>query len=500
VIALSVDWGFESTERRTTMTSRLPPLDWLDDKLGSGVEAAVAAEHRFRLRRHGHSELTRRPAAADPPDWVDGVPVRTGNRMEVLVDGEEALARIQDAIADARSYVHIAGWHSSPDFLLRPEGPPLRDLLAQKAENVPVRLLMWAGPPLPVFSPSRGHVAKDRLEFQRDSRIECELDKRERTLHCHHEKLVIVDGKVAFVGGIDLTHLGGNRLDGSRHPKAGQLGWHDCASVIQGPAVADVERHFVDRWREVTGRELSVAGPSEPVGEVDLQVLRTVPNDVYGFLPDGEFSVLAAYLQALRGAERFIYLENQFLWSAEIVDILIDKLRNPPTPDFRLLLVLPLRPNNGKDTTRGQLGRLIGADEHGRMLAATVLGPTAASPGVYVHAKIGIVDDRWLTIGSANLNEHSLYNDTEMNLLTLDEELARTTRIRLWSEHLELPIEQLEGDPASLIDTVWRTQCDAQDAISDEHADPIHRVRHISGLSHRLDRLQGPLRGLLVDG
>ena len=60
----------------------------------------------------------------------------------------------------------------------------------------------------------------------------------------------------------------------------------------------------------------------------------------------------------------------------------------------------------------------------------------AVSSPVYVHAKIGIVDDRWLTIGSANLNEHSLFNDTELNVLTCDPELARGTRLRLWSEHL----------------------------------------------------------------
>ncbi|MFC6704585.1 phospholipase D-like domain-containing protein [Flexivirga alba] len=482
------------------MTSRQSPLDFLDNKLGGGVEAAIAAEHRFRLRRHGHAALLRPPAPGTPAGWVDGVPVRRGNRMEVLVDGEAALRRMQEAIEGARSHVHIAGWHSSPDFLLRPEGPPLRDLLAQKAQSVPVRLLIWAGPPLPVFSPSRGHVAKDRIDFQRDSRIECELDKRERTMHCHHEKLVIVDDEIAFVGGIDLTHLGGNRLDGNRHPNDGRLGWHDCASVIQGPAVVDVARHFVDRWREVTGRDVADPRQSEPAGEVDLQILRTLPNSIYGFLPDGEFSILGAYLRALRAAERFIYLENQFLWSAEVVDILIDKLRNPPHPDFRLLLVLPLRPNNGKDTTRGQLGRLLGADSHNRLLATTLLGPTADSPGVYVHAKIGIIDDRWLTIGSANLNEHSLYNDTEMNVLTLDEKLARTTRLQLWSEHLDLPADQVDGDPSSVIDTVWRTQCDEQDPVSAAHQDPIHRVRRISGLSRRVDRLQGPLRGLLVDG
>ena len=59
------------------------------------------------------------------------------------------------------------------------------------------------------------------------------------------------------------------------------------------------------------------------------------------------------------------------------------------------------------------------------------------SDPVYVHAKVGIVDDAWLTIGSANLNEHSLFNDTEMNVVCHDGELARATRLRLWAEHLE---------------------------------------------------------------
>lgn len=170
----------------------------------------------------------------------------------------------------------------------------MRNLLAQTAERVPVRLLMWAGPPLPVFSPSRGHVAKDRLEFQRDSRVECELDRRERTMHCHHEKLIMVDDEVASVGGIDLTHLAGNRLDGTRHENDGRLGWHDCATVLQGPAVTDVARHFVDRWREVTRRDLPDPRPSEPAGAGDVQILRTVPNNTYTFPPTGSSRCLAS--------------------------------------------------------------------------------------------------------------------------------------------------------------------------------------------------------------
>jgi Zn-finger nucleic acid-binding protein len=72
------------------------------------------------------------------------------------------------------------------------------------------------------------------------------------------------------------------------------------------------------------------------------------------------------------------------------------------------------------------------------------------------YAKVGIIDDRWLTIGSANLNEHSLFNDTEVNILTLDAELARKTRLQLWSEHLQRPVGELGGDPVTVIYAVWK--------------------------------------------
>lgn len=476
----------------------------LDARLGDWIDQAVTVAHRRRLGRHGWAGALapHREQVPGPPDWVDAVPIREGNAVEVLIDGAATCARIAAAIESATSHVHIAGWHTSPHFRLTPGGPPLRDLLAAAATRVPVRLLMWAGAPLPIVQPTRPSVLRDRMEFVRDSRVECQIDTRGRMLHCHHEKIVVVDDETAIIGGLDLTDLEGDRNDDQGHPHADRLGWHDVSVVIRGPAVADIARHVVHRWRESTGHPV-VPDPLVPpeAGEVPLQVVRTVPEKAYDFLPHGDFSVLAAYLQALRAAERLVYLENQFLWSPEIADVLAAKLDRPPHPDFRILLVLPRRPSNGKDTTRGQLAQLIDADaDRGRLLATTVLGPTAASPGVYVHAKVGIVDDRWLTIGSANLNTHSLFNDSELNVLTLDPGLARSTRIRLWSEHLRLPQTAIDGPPTEVIDTIWRAQCDIQDEVSARGEDPVHRIRRISGLSHRMDRLVGPVRGLLIDG
>ena len=85
-------------------------------------------------------------------------------------------------------------------------------------------------------------------------------------------------------------------------------------------------------------------------------------------------------------------------------------------------MLLPAKPNNGADDTRGQLAALVRADGGaGRFLATTISARTGELSGpLYVHAKIAIVDDRWLTLGSANLNEHSFFNDTEMNIVTCD--------------------------------------------------------------------------------
>jgi phosphatidylserine/phosphatidylglycerophosphate/cardiolipin synthase-like enzyme len=280
------------------------------------------------------------------------------------------------------------------------------------------------------------------------------------------------------------------------------LGWHDAATRLRGPVVADVARHFVHRWEEVSGERLEPPVEPGPEGHVDVQVLRTVPEKTYAFARAGEFTILEAYLRALRAAERLVYLENQFLWSPEVVDVLADKLARPPRDDFRVLLVLPARPNNGADTTRGQLGRLLEADAgSGRLLATTIRaqeGDTGAP--VYVHAKVGIIDDRWLTIGSANLNEHSLFNDTELNVLTCDATLARDTRLRLWSEHTQQPAAALDGNPSTVIDEVWRPIAEEQARRGRDGLPPTHRLALLESVSRRTDRLQGPLRGLLVDG
>jgi phosphatidylserine/phosphatidylglycerophosphate/cardiolipin synthase-like enzyme len=478
-------------------------IERLDGLIGAGIEGALGAHHRRRLRRIGRIDQLDPPA--DELLWTrGGSPPRAGGALDVLVDGGEALPCIADALAEARARVHIAGWHVTPDFGLTRDsrGSRLRDLLGELAERVDVRVLLWAGAPLYAFTPSRAAVRGVREGLVRGTRVQCALDSHERPMHCHHEKLVIVDGEVAFVGGIDLTSLGGDRFDTSDHPMRGRLGWHDVSSRVQGPAVADVEAHFAARWHAVTGEQVAQAAPSSAAGAVELQVLRTVPEKIYDFLPKGDFGILEAYTRALRSARRLVYLESQFLWSAQAVEILAAKLREPPSDRFRVVVLLPAKPNNGADSTRGQLGVLARADKGaGRFLATTVSARTGGLIGsLYVHSKVGIVDDAWMTVGSANLNEHSFFNDTEMNIVTCDPTIARETRLRLWAEHLERSTEDVAGEPASVIDELWRPIATEQRERQERGEPQTHRLRELSGVSRRSMALLGPLDSLLVDG
>jgi phosphatidylserine/phosphatidylglycerophosphate/cardiolipin synthase-like enzyme len=475
-------------------------LSRVDRSAGDRITRAVLRHHVRRLGRLGSRALQ-----APGGGWADGTfPAREGNAVDVLIDGEAALPRIAAAIRGARRYVHLTGWFMSPDFVLEDGKRPLvlRNLLAEAAERADVRLLLWAGSPAPVFQPSRRTVRRVREELVSAGRIRCALDNRERPMHCHHEKSVVVDGEVAFVGGIDLTKFAGDRRDSNLHPPRAALGWHDVASEIRGPLVADVAAHFAMRWGEVTGERLEAPTPPAPAGEVTAQLVRTCPERIYRAVPRGEFAILESYVRAFRSAERLVYIESQYLWSPEIVAILADKLRDPPDDRFRIVIVLPARPKGGQDDTRGALADLVAADAgRGRMLACCLNARAGeTSDSIYVHAKVAVVDDRWLTVGSANLNDHSLFNDTELNVVTHDPQLARRTRLALWAEHLETSPQDVEGDPTDVVDRRWRPVAEEQLQRRREGRPLTHRLMRLDHVSRRSARLLGPLQGLVVDG
>lgn len=362
-------------------------------------------------------------------------------------------------------------------------------------KGVKVKILLWDTYTMPFqVGP------KDIQQVLEALGVCCALDDSHKgllnhPLEAHHQKSAIVDSRLAFVGGIDVMMDNDgdfDRWDTSAHPyhtplrlgKDGKMphSWHDVHVLFEGPAVADVERNFRQRWNAVVtlhqaDSPLILAEPAaarlntpqlaHTDDTVRLQVVRTIPKGGYPFTEeDGIATILETYQRIFAQAKRSIYIENQYFWIRTFLGF-----ENPalgvPHPDMEGLLhalaealargvivtfVLPDNPNVGREFTDEGLNALWElapqAVTSGRLRAYT-LGSSmqqqesTAYRSIYVHAKTTIVDDTWITLGSANLNNRGMRDDTELNVAILHPELARRLRILLMAEHLCLCDEEM---------------------------------------------------------
>jgi phosphatidylserine/phosphatidylglycerophosphate/cardiolipin synthase-like enzyme len=447
-----------------------------------------------------------------------------GNLVEVLVDGAAYYTRLYDALSElhAGDWVHFTDWEGDPDERLAGPGTAVGHVFADLARSgVHVRGLMWRSHPRQAhFSEQQNTVLVREVNH---AGAEVLLDERVRRGGSHHQKLVLIRhaespaDDMAFVGGVDLCH---GRRDDSRHggdAQAVELNerygnrppWHDLQLQLQGPAVGDVSHTFRERWNDPTPfdhrnpvrivvRTLTreprrphplppVPSDPQPRGPHAVQVLRTYPakRPPFPFARDGERSIGRAYRKAIRRARKLVYVEDQYLWSDTWADAIADALHTQP--DLRLIVVVPRYPerggfsgnaeNIGRERVVNKL-RAAGGDRVGIYDIENVDGTP-----VYVHAKVCVIDDVWLEVGSDNLNRRSWTHDSELSCAVLDTTydtrepldlgglgdharvLARETRLRLWREHLGRD----EDDVADLLEPrsafeAWRAAAGALDA------------------------------------
>jgi phosphatidylserine/phosphatidylglycerophosphate/cardiolipin synthase-like enzyme len=442
----------------------------------------------------------------------DGIAWSAGNTVEPLIHGATYFACLLEAVRATvdGDQVLFTDWRGDPDERLAGAETEISRVLCEAASRgVAVRGLVW-----------RSHV--DRLQFSEqenrhlgeeidDAGGQCLLDMRVRPGGSHHQKFVVIRyathprADVAFVGGIDLCH---SRNDDARHggdpqaqPIAAAYGprpaWHDAQLRLQGPAVGDVEAVFRERWNDPTPltrnpahrlrdrfmgdarKPLTAQRPDPaPRGDHAVQLLRTYPYRgrvaPYPFAPQGERSIARGYRKAIGRARALIYLEDQYLWSAQVVTAFADALRR--RPQLRLIAVLPRHPDQDGRTTLPP--NLVGRIEAVDLLLAAGPGRVGLySPEnqhgqpVYVHAKVCVVDDVWACVGSGNLNRRSWTNDSELSCAVLDSSpdprhpadpaglgdgarvFARALRIQLGREHLDLESDDPLIDPGRAFDT-----------------------------------------------
>lgn len=410
------------------------------------------------------------PWSGDNRWYRGGFPPRRHNRITPLPHGARYFPDLCNALAEASSRVTIAGWCLTPLMALSREGEQpgsiLADVLDEVSRRAEVHVLLWSGAPA-LFEPDTRMVENARrVLLQHAPRVHCALDHRASFSHDHHQKAVTVDGRLAYVGGMDLTTFQGDRWDTEEHPLRFGPNWHDVQVRLQGEVVQDVEANFCQRWNAVTGDHLRPLPASQPDSSWDqpAQIIRSVPAGFYPFAPSGEYGIAHAYLAAIGDARHFIYLENQYLWSPEIVEALKEAMNRPHDGPFRIVMVLPADAYTGKYDNDQHVRELVNAD-NGRGIfhaySPYASGPATGRSGyrslpIYVHAKVGIVDDSWFTVGSANLNARGLGTDTEMNVQAVAPEAARELRLTLWSDQLGMAEAELAHlDPVEAIDHLW---------------------------------------------
>ncbi|BAQ43787.1 MULTISPECIES: phospholipase D-like domain-containing protein [Methylobacterium] len=430
--------------------------------------------------------VTGEPAALAPARETLFQPGRTcwcvarAERVAVMVDSAEYFARLEEALRQAQSSILIVGWDFDGRIRLRhdaspeespPLGPLLRDLAARRPD-LQVRVLVWSVATL--HGPGAALPLLFGAEWESHPRVELRLDTHHPLYAAHHQKLVCIDDRIAFAGGIDLTvgrwdtpaHEAGDPLrtnpDGELYPPV-----HDLQMAVDGEAAARLGEIARERWRAATGEVLEPVRGAAPVWPPDLAplftdmpvaVARTMP--LQGDEPSVE-EAAALTAASLAAARKTLYLEAQYLTADFVADALAAHLTAEEGPE--IVVVITRRSHNFTErvamgTPRDRvLRRLRAVDRFGRLLVAYPVVPGAQGADetdeagdceIEVHAKLVIVDDGFLRIGSSNLNNRSVALDTECDLAlearTPEERRAiLSLRDRLAAEHLGVAPEVL---------------------------------------------------------
>ncbi len=396
------------------------------------------------------------PAAYIPPTTSGPYPARPGNRVRAFIDGPQIMRRIGEAIANARYSVWVTVAFYSDDFLLPHGQEPLFDVLDRAvARGVDVRLLIWRPNPETAPSPRMfgGSPEQRALLGKRGSRFKVRWD-RAATVFCQHQKSWVIDAgqpsETSFVGGLNLTSVA--------------MRLHDVYVEVTGPSATDVRHNFVERWNEASerhapdgnwccdaGDELPYADqPRGACGPSTVQIQRMLDASRY---PPArvERSILEQYQRAIDAARRTIYLQNQAIPVPEVARHLVAAAER----GVEIVMLVPPIPEGYVFDARHdpkEASRFWGIERLGRHANFTLAGLAALHDGkrraAYVQAKMMVVDDVWVTVGSCNPHPFSLNGHTEMNASIWDADVARTLRTTLFDQHLGVDTASLDDGAA----------------------------------------------------
>lgn len=400
------------------------------------------------------------------------------DRAAFLVDGAAYFDAFARAALRARRSILILGWDfNSRTLLWQGESPPgvpvvlgeFLDFLVKHKHGLNIHILDWDFPM--IYAIDREAPPVFGLGWQPRHRIRLRFDRNFPTGGSQHQKIVVIDDAMAFVGGMDLA---ADRWDTPAHvaddPRRVKEGVayppvHDVMIAVDGDAARALGELARERWRRGTGEKLAAARnggdpwPAElepDLSHVTLGISRTEP--AFDGRPEVR-EVEALYLDMLAAAKRLVYIENQYFTSSRIGAAIEAWLRREDCPEIVMVL---RRSSDGwlegptMGTLRAQLlDRLRRADRFGRFHVYYPVVPDLGERSINVHAKLCIVDDEWARVGSANLNNRSMGFDTECDIV-VEADGSDVVRCAIAGFRNRLLAEHLDVSPAQVAEAVER--------------------------------------------
>jgi cardiolipin synthase len=333
-------------------------------------------------------------------------PLTKGNKVTLLADGQAAYAAMFKAIQNAADHINLETFIIEDDKV----GRKFTDLLLQKqAEGVQVNLIY----------DSIGSYSTPASFFQRlrDAGIQVvefnpinplKVHKKWILTHPDHRKILIVDGKVAITGGINISSVYSSRLSGRREVEGAPLPWRDTDVQIEGPAAAEFQKLFLDAWQKQKGPKLSERNyfPAlKEKGNALVQVVGSTPGQ-------SNRITFIVYVSAVTFAEHSVHLTNAyFIPDDQILDAFTDAARR----GVDVKIIVP-------SISDSSLALYAARYNYSELLKAGV--KLYERRNALLHAKTAVIDGVWSTVGSTNMDFWSFLNDDEVNAVILSREFA----------------------------------------------------------------------------